>query len=129
MFGSTTFTLEQNSAFKLKRNKNVKFIMIIINTVSTDMKNFIMIFLWPYRPALLAGNTDARWYLIKLYVSTQKFFQTVMYFSTVIILFSQCMCAIKSWGAHANNAGLNWTNLLIMYFSLSLWIIFLLYYK
>ncbi len=48
---STTFTLEQKSGFKLERNKDLTFIVIIIDI---DLyKKMIVIILGPYRPALV----------------------------------------------------------------------------
>ncbi len=43
---STTFTLEQKSGFKLERNKDLIFIVIII-----DMKKIIVIIFWAILPS------------------------------------------------------------------------------
>ncbi len=48
---STTFTLEQKSIFKLERNKDLTFIVIIID-IDWYEKKLSWSFFWPYRPAL-----------------------------------------------------------------------------
>ncbi len=47
--------MEQNSGFKLEINKDLTFIVIIID-IDWYEKNYRKHFFWPYRPALLVSK-------------------------------------------------------------------------
>ncbi len=60
---STTFSLEQKSGFKLEINKDLTFILIIID-IDCYEKNHRDNFFGPYRPALVSVNNALKNLLI-----------------------------------------------------------------
>ncbi len=75
----TTFTLEQKSVFKLERNKDLTFIVIIID-IDWYEKNYRDNFFGPYRPALVHPNMK-----IVLICSTHMLSQTCITPLTFIV--------------------------------------------